>query len=146
MSNALRAAQRRDGSGDWEGINTDRFHCISNMADFPTYFTLKVSAGNGHGLTISMADLAIPTVAALSPSGMGIGLYDENAAWGSFDDPADFIAITAGKVTQFGRMVAIARGSAPRERRSDQGPSQSLPERVRPHCDIITGAWRAGRN
>ena len=113
-------------------------YCINPMADFPTYFTAESFAGNGLKPTISMADLAIPTVAALSPSGIEIRLCDENVTPVNFDDPADFIAIT-GKVTQFGRMVAIAREFRARGKTVlIGGPFASLsPERVRPHCDIL---------
>jgi radical SAM superfamily enzyme YgiQ (UPF0313 family) len=111
---------------------------VHPMADFPTYFTAENFAGRGLGRAISVADLATPTIAALTPPEFHVTLCDENIHAVDFDSQADFIAIT-GKITQHGRMVSIAREFRKRGKTVlIGGPHASLsPELLRPHCDIL---------
>ena len=113
-------------------------YLINPAVDFPTYFGGEVYAGWGLRPATLMADLAIPTVAGMVPRDFDVRLCDENISPIEFDISADFVGIT-GKITQWGRMTAIAREF---RRRGKVvligGPYASLsPEVVRPHCDIV---------
>ncbi len=92
------------------------------------------------GLTPSstIADLAIPTVAAMAPKDFNVRLCDENLTAIDYDISADFVAIT-GKVSQWGRMREVARAFRERGRTVIiGGPFASLcPEVVADHCDIL---------
>ncbi len=85
-----------------------------------------------------LADAAVATVAALAPPDFIVTLCDERMSPVDFDTSADFVGIT-GKVTQEGRMLALAREF----RRRGKivicgGPYASLsPERLRNECDIL---------
>jgi radical SAM superfamily enzyme YgiQ (UPF0313 family) len=113
-------------------------YLINPASDFPTYFSAECFAGARLRPTTLMADLAVPTLAALVPAGIDVRLCDENVEPVDLDTPADVVGIT-GKVTQGGRMIAIAREL----RRRGKiviigGPYASLsPETLRPHCDIL---------
>jgi hypothetical protein len=113
-------------------------YLINPAADFPSYFSAEVFGARGLNPAISMADLAIATVAALAPADFSISLCDEHAAPIDFDRGADFIGIT-GKVSQWGRMKSVAAEFRRRGRTVIiGGPYASLsPEVVRPHCDIL---------
>ena len=113
-------------------------YLINPAVDFPTYFGGEVYAGWDLRPATLMADLAIPTVAGMVPRDFDVRLCDENISPIEFDISADFVGIT-GKITQWGRMTAIAREF---RRRGKVvligGPYASLsPEVVRPHCDIV---------
>lgn len=111
---------------------------INPKADFPTYFNAENYVARGTRPATQMADLAIPTLAAMVPPGMDVDICDENVESVNFDSPAEFVGIT-GKVTQHGRMVALAR--AFRERGKTVligGPYASLsPEVLREECDVL---------
>jgi len=111
---------------------------VNPMADFPTYFGSENFAARGFARTTYMADLTIPTLAALTPSSFNVRLCDENITSVDFDTTADFVALT-GKVTQFRRLVRIAEEFRARKKIVlIGGPYASLsPEVLRPHCDIL---------
>jgi hypothetical protein len=113
-------------------------YLINPATDFPSYFGGEVFAAHGFRPGTMVADLTLPTLAALVPNDFEIRLCDEIVSPIDFDTPADFVAIT-GKVTQYARMTAIA--SEFRRRGKIVllgGPYASLaPERLRPHCDIL---------
>jgi len=113
-------------------------YIVNPRSDFPTYFTNEVYLSNGFNPNTLIADLAIPTLAALAPEGFHTELCDENIFPIDFDSKADFIAIT-GKITQSLRMISLAKEF---RRRGKVvifgGPYASLsPERLRPYCDIL---------
>src|SRR5690349_6788970 len=72
---------------------------INPAADFPTYFNAENYFARNLGRATQMADLAIPTLAALAPPDFEVRLCDENI------DPVDptwvpdYVGIT-GKITQ----------------------------------------------
>jgi len=113
-------------------------YLINPTADFATYFSAEVYSGWGSRPATLMADLAIPTLAGMMPSDFDSRLCDENIAPIDFDTPADFVGIT-GKITQWGRMKAIAQKFRQRGKIVlIGGPYASLcPEIVRPYCDIL---------
>ena len=85
-----------------------------------------------------IADLALPTLAALAAPHLDVILSDEMIEPVRYDVTPDYVGIT-GKVSQRGRMIAIAREF---RRRGVPviigGPYASLdPEALRPHCDIL---------
>jgi len=85
-----------------------------------------------------MADLAIPTIAGMAPKDFDVRLCDESVSPIDFDVPVDFVGIT-GKVSQWGRMAAIAREFRQRGKTVLIGGSYASlsPEIVRSHCDIL---------
>jgi radical SAM superfamily enzyme YgiQ (UPF0313 family) len=94
-----------------------------------------------------LADAAVATVAAMAPPDFDVTLCDEGISPVDFDTTADFIGIT-GKISQEGRMIALAREF---RRRGKVvicgGPYASLsPGRLRDECDILVQgeleAWR----
>jgi hypothetical protein len=113
-------------------------YLINPACDHPLYYSAEVYVDNGYKAATQVADLSTPTLAALAPPGIDTIICDENISPVDFESNADFIGIT-GKVTQFGRMLAIAREF----RRSNKlviigGPYASLsPERVRGECDVL---------
>lgn len=113
-------------------------YLINPAADFPTYFGGEVYAGWGLSPATFMADLAIPTIAGMVPRDFDVRLCDENISPIEFDISADFVGIT-GKITQWGRMTAIAREFRRRGKVVLIGGSYASlsPEVVRPHCDIV---------
>lgn len=111
---------------------------INPMADFPTYFSAENYAARGFRRATQMADLAITTLAAMTPSDFNVRLCDENITPIDFGVDADFIGIT-GKITQYRHMVSTAREFRKRGKKVIiGGPYASLsPEVLRPHCDIL---------
>jgi len=113
-------------------------YLINPRSDAPSYYGGEAFAGHGMAPTISIADLATPTVAGLIPSGFAIKLCDENRDTIDLDAAVDYVAIT-GKVSQSQRMRELA--DAFRRRGATVvigGPYASLdPDAVRPHCDIL---------
>jgi radical SAM superfamily enzyme YgiQ (UPF0313 family) len=114
-------------------------YLINPAADLPTsYFGAEVFAARLRRPAVMIADLAMPTLAALAPRDFEVFLCDEHLTPVDFDLAADFVAIT-GKVTQAPRMIALAREF----RRRGKivlfgGPHASLsPETLRPHCDVL---------
>jgi radical SAM superfamily enzyme YgiQ (UPF0313 family) len=113
-------------------------YLINPAADFPTYFNAEVYSGMGLPAVTMMADLAMPTVAAMVPSGFAVVVCDEMLSPVDYDTPADVVGLT-GKITQRGRMVAHAEEFRRRGKLvMIGGPYASLcPELLRPHCDIL---------
>lgn len=113
-------------------------YLINPAPDIPTYYGGEVFAGRALRPATSMADLTIPTVAALADRHLRVVLCDDTFEPVDFDIATDFVGIT-GKVSQRGRMRAIATEF---RRRGVTviigGPYASLdPEWVRPHCDVL---------
>ncbi|HVX39893.1 MAG TPA: radical SAM protein [Gemmatimonadaceae bacterium] len=113
-------------------------YLINPSPDIPTYYGGEVFAGRGLRPATSIADLTLPTVAALAERHLRVVLCDETFEPVDFNASADYIGIT-GKVSQRGRMRAIAAEFRRRGRKVViGGPYASLdPEWVRPHCDIL---------
>lgn len=113
-------------------------YLINPAGDIPTYFGAEVFEAQGFRPATFIADLALPTLAALLPSGFGLRLCDEHLEPVDFDDESSFVGLT-GKVTQWTRMRAIAERFRSRGKTVIiGGPFASLcPELVRPHCDIL---------
>jgi len=113
-------------------------YLINPSSDFPTYFSAEVYAAQGFQPCTLIADLAIPTLAALTPKDFTVELCDQNISPVDFDTDADYIGIT-GKITQRGQMIRIAREF---RRRGKVvligGPYASLsPQCLRSECDIL---------
>ena len=113
-------------------------YLINPRADFPTYYGAESYAGRGYRPAAFLADLVVPTLAAMVPSHFDVHICDEHLEPVDFNLGVDYVGIT-GKVSQWGRMKAIAREF---RRRGVivimGGPYASLaPEIVRPHCDIL---------
>jgi hypothetical protein len=113
-------------------------YLINPAADFPSYFGGEVFAARGYRPATFLADLTLPTLAALIPHDFDVRLCDEYILPIDFDTPAEFVAIT-GKGAQRARMAAIA--SEFRRRGKVVligGPYASLsPDQLRPYCDIL---------
>ncbi len=113
-------------------------YLINPRADFPTYYGAEAYAGRGYKPAAFLADLVVPTLAAMVPEDFDVLINDEHLEPVDFDAPVDYVGIT-GKVSQWGRMKAIAEEF----RRRGKivvigGPYASLsPEVVRPHCDVL---------
>jgi radical SAM superfamily enzyme YgiQ (UPF0313 family) len=115
-----------------------RLYLVNPRSDFPTYFSAEVLAGSGLRPGAVMADLALPTLAAMAPPDFDVRLCDENAAAIDFDGAADCVGIT-GKINQRQRMIAVAREFRRRGRTVIiGGPCASLsPESLRGECDAL---------
>src|ERR1700674_3529931 len=111
---------------------------INPRAKFPTYFSAEIFAACGFKPATAMADLAIPTLAALAPADFDVRLCDENISPLDLDIDVDFVGIT-GKVTQQERMIEIARHFRQRGKTVIiGGPQASLsPESLRRECDVL---------
>lgn len=113
-------------------------YLINPENDYPTYFGSDVFRATGHAPAVVIGDLAVTTVAALAPEDMDVRVWDEGAGPIDFDCGADVVGIT-GKISQWGRMQAIAREF--RERGTTVmigGSFASLcPEVVAPHADVL---------
>src|SRR5215470_205177 len=101
-------------------------YLVNPAGDIPTYFGAEVFQAQGLRPATFIADLALPTLAALLPTGFGHRLCDEHLEPVDFDDGSPFVGLT-GKVTQWSRM----RGLAERFRRQGKtviigGPFASL--------------------
>jgi hypothetical protein len=113
-------------------------YLVNPASDFPTYFGAEAHARKKGKATTLMADLAVPTLAAMVPDDFQVSLCDENVSPVDYETPAEFVGIT-GKVTQYGRMVAIAKEFRRRGKvLLIGGPHASLsPSALRPYCDIL---------
>jgi len=124
------------------GAVPKHLHIINPASDFPSYHSAEVYAASGVGGRVSVADLAITTLAALVPDGWRIRLTDE--AIEPLDDGAisgdncDIVAIT-GKVSQRNRMIELARAYRSRGTPVVIGGSYASlnPEDMRPHADVL---------
>lgn len=92
------------------------------------------------GYPVAMPNLALPTLAALTPAdaGVEVSLADENVAPLDLDVDVDVVGIT-GYVTQHERMVELADEFRRRGRTVlIGGPFATLsPDAVRPHADVL---------
>ena len=111
---------------------------INPRADFPTYFNAENYTSHGIAPATQMADLTIPTLAAMVPAGYEVKLCDQNISPVDYGCEADLIGIT-GKITQVGHMIEIANQfRAAGKTIVMGGPLASLsPDLLRPHCDIL---------
>ncbi len=111
---------------------------VNPAADFPTYFGGESYRGFGLAAATQMADLSIPTLAAMAPADFDVHVCDESFESVDLETPAPIVGIT-GKVTQFRRMVALARAFRDRGKTVlIGGPFASLsPASIRPHCDVL---------
>ncbi len=83
-------------------------------------------------------NLALPTLAALTPDDIDVEICDETVATVDFDKDCDLVGIT-GYVTQARRMFELAEEFRRRGKTvAIGGPFASLsPDRCRPHADIL---------
>jgi radical SAM superfamily enzyme YgiQ (UPF0313 family) len=111
---------------------------VNPSADFPTYFGAENYRANGLAAATQMADLAIPTLAAMAAPELDVSLCDQNIDDVDLDTSADFVGIT-GKISQFAHMVSLSREFRARGKTVlIGGPFATLsPAVVRPHCDIL---------
>src|SRR5438045_3127171 len=117
---------------------TKSLYLINPASDFPTYYSAEVYGARTGRPVSFVADLAIPTIAAMAPANFQVKLCDQNVAPVDFNNQADFVGIT-GKINQWGHMSAIARHFRSKGKTVIiGGPYASLsPEAVRPACDIL---------
>jgi hypothetical protein len=113
-------------------------YLVNPASDFPSYYGGEVFAASGFEPGTLVADLPLPTLAALAPRDFEVRIGDESVGPIDFETGADFVGIT-GKVNQQARMRAIA---AEFRRRGKVvligGPFASLcPEAMRAHADIL---------
>ena len=113
-------------------------YLVNPRSDRPTFFGRQVYEAYGFPPALLLADLALPTVAALAPRDFRIALCDEQIAPVDFEADADYIGIT-GKVGQERRMIEISREF---RRRGKVvifgGPYATLSsDRLRGACDIL---------
>jgi hypothetical protein len=113
-------------------------YLINPAADFPTYYGAESYEGRGYKPAAFLADLVVPTLAAMIPEDFHVELCDEHLEPVDFELDVDYVGIT-GKVSQWGRTKAIA---AEFRRRGKTviigGPNASLqPDLVRPHADVF---------
>lgn len=117
---------------------TRSLYLINPAADFPTYYGAEVYAGRGYRPAVGLADLVVPTLAAMVPEDIAVTICDEHLEPVDFTLDVDVVGIT-GKISQWGRTKSIA--AAFRRRGKTViigGPNASLcPEVVRPHCDVL---------
>jgi len=113
-------------------------YLISPRAEPLAYFGAELYAHSGFDGAQMVADLTMPTVAALIPADFHIRLCDEHLTPVDLDAPADIVALTA-KTSQAGRMLELADEFRRRGRIVViGGPYASLsPDKVRPHCDVL---------
>jgi radical SAM superfamily enzyme YgiQ (UPF0313 family) len=113
-------------------------YLINPRSEAPSYFGAEVFEHWGYAPAQGIADLAIPTVAALAPEDLEVTLCDEYIQPIDFDLDVDYVGLT-GKVTQAGRMIQVADEFRRRGKTVILGgPFASLsPEVLRPHCDVL---------
>jgi radical SAM superfamily enzyme YgiQ (UPF0313 family) len=113
-------------------------YLLNPSEDTPGYYSTEVLEAWGIARVASIADLAIPTVAALAPRDWKIALCDQRVQQVNFDTDAEIIGIT-GKVSQRENMKALATEFRRRGKLVVMGgPYASLnPDDLRPHADIV---------
>ncbi|MBI2572013.1 MAG: B12-binding domain-containing radical SAM protein [Candidatus Schekmanbacteria bacterium] len=91
-----------------------------------------------HGMRYCIANLALPTVAGITPPGHDLELCDENVEAVDFDTDADIVGITGFNI-QSQRAFAIAKELRARGKLVAMGgPYASLvPHHCREHCDVL---------
>lgn len=112
-------------------------YIINPAAEHASYYGFEV-LDEADGGFVSVADLTTATLAGFVPERWNIRLTDEAISPVDLDADVDFVAIT-GKVTQRGRMIALAKAFRERGRVVlIGGPFASLsPQDMRPHADIL---------
>jgi radical SAM superfamily enzyme YgiQ (UPF0313 family) len=113
-------------------------YLINPRCDVPTYFGAEVHSAFGFQPTVLLADVALPTLAALAPADFEVTLCDEGIASADLDTRADFVGIT-GKISQESRMIELAREYRRRGKTVIFGGCYASlsPERLRGECDIL---------
>lgn len=113
-------------------------YLINPRAQSLSYFGAEIYAASGLAGAQLVADLTMPTLAALVPDDFTIHLCDEALTPVDLDAPVDVVALT-GKTSQVGRMLELADQFRRRGRLVViGGPHASLaPDSVRPHCDVL---------
>ena len=94
-------------------------YIINPAAEHASYYGFEV-LDEADGGFVSVADLTTATLAGFVPEGWNIRLTDEAISPVDLDADVDFVAIT-GKVTQRGRMIALAKAAIPAS--SENSPS-----------------------
>ncbi|MFN6936264.1 MAG: hypothetical protein ACK4NZ_14070, partial [Tsuneonella sp.] len=89
-------------------------YIINPAAEHASYYGFEV-LDEADGGYVSVADLTTATLAGFVPEGWEIRLTDEAISPVDLDAEVDFVAIT-GKVSQRGRMIALAKGFRARGR------------------------------
>jgi radical SAM family protein/uncharacterized protein DUF4070 len=113
-------------------------YLINPRSDFPSYSGGEVFESCHLGATITIADLALPTVAALMPADFDVSVCDENVTSIDYDRKSTYVGIT-GKSSQAQRMAAVADAFRKRGATVIIGGSYASlsPDAVREHCDIL---------
>ncbi len=113
-------------------------YLINPKAAYPSYYNAEVFEASGLTPAVTVADLAVTTVAAMAPPDFEVEICEANIFPINYDHPADYIGIT-GKNTQFKYMREIATEFRKRGKTVIiGGPFASLdPDAVRPFCDIL---------
>src|SRR5215472_11823884 len=113
-------------------------YLINPRAPIPGYYGADAFERAGLSPAVGIADLAVATVAGLTPADWRVNICEEHISKVDFDSDAEFIGIT-GKITQAGRMLEIA--SEFRRRGKCViigGPHASLsPWVFRDYCDVL---------
>ena len=113
-------------------------YLINPKPDFPTYFAADYFAAAGLPSVAQIADLAIPSLAAMAQPYLDVTLCDElihdvdtRADW-------DVVGIT-GKISQVGGMIRWAKHFRDAGKVVVIGGSLATlsPEVLRPHCDVL---------
>jgi hypothetical protein len=113
-------------------------YLVNPRSDFPGYYGAEVFAAQGFGAATSIADLALPTLAAMAPADFDVRLCDESISPADLETDADYVGIT-GKMNQRARMLQLAREFRRRGKVVIMGgPYASLsPEHLRDACDVL---------
>jgi len=115
-----------------------KIYLVNPSSDFPTYFNGESYGAYGFSPGVMIADLAVPTLAAMAAPYLEVSLCDQSISPVDFQTTAEFIGVT-GKVSQYQNLCAIADEF---RRRGKVvligGPHASLsPDSLRDHCDIL---------
>ena len=113
-------------------------YLINPRENAPSYYSLEVLEAWNIARGVSLADLTMPTVAALIPSDWNVTVVDERLRRVDFNTPAAIVGIT-GKVSQRDRMIELAAKFRARGKLVlIGGPYATLnPDDMRPHADIL---------
>jgi radical SAM superfamily enzyme YgiQ (UPF0313 family) len=113
-------------------------YLINPRCDAPTYFGAEVHEQVGFAPTVLLADVAMPTIAAMAPPDFHVTLCDEGISRADLDTTADFVGIT-GKISQETRMIELAREFRRRGKKVIFGGCYATlsPQRLRGECDIL---------
>ncbi len=120
------------------GESVKSLYLINPRADVATYFGGEAFEAHGFAPAVWLADLALPTVAAMVPRDFHVSLCDEHVQAVDLESPAEVIGIT-GKINQERRMIELAREFRRRGKLVLMGGCYASlsPERLRGECDIL---------